>query len=326
MPPVVTDLYLIAEALQFAAGRVEPWADKKDFQERSLEAALSEVLLGTHPRIQLTPRRNLEGVTVPGWNPPPGAVDLTAELEGRFAFFELKVDNIGDAVWDIAKLACLITGRDNSVAIAAVAARESAWARDRSRAGLFEPLAGDDPSQRWETRFLIEAYRSEWRKALTGNPRPLRLPTAVILTPLGRWSVPEYPEYELRAVAIRAADQELALDGGWPIPDSRTISDDSLQLDDVPDADAALGTILRFAITSNGYTNFGNSERLSVDATRAYEHWQQTGAIPDSLRELRSFLFFHQRAAHFGFGLDEVYVRALVDGIRTRVASRPLAG
>jgi hypothetical protein len=318
----VKDLYLVGEALSVAASRVEPWPGKKDFQERSLEVALSLALRDLDPETEPVPRRKTPETLVPGWDPQPGAVDLVAKFAGQSLFFELKVDDIGDAVWDIAKLACLISDREENAAVVAVAARESAWERDRTRAGLFELPAGVETSEEWEMRFLVATYASEWKKALSYNPRPVRLPSGVVLRVLGRWSVPAFPGYELRAAAVTAWGPELMLSDGWPVPDPRTISDDDLEPHRIPGSDADIDDIRHFAITSNGYTNYGNSRRLSDAATRAYDQWKQTGNVDGSLRELRSFLFFHQRAEHFGFGLDEPYVRAVTDEIRARVESQ----
>jgi hypothetical protein len=316
-----------AKALGLAASRVAPRPGKSTFQERSLEDALVEALRELAPGLEPAARRHVPELQIPEWDPQPGAIDVVAKFgDSGWLAFELKVDDIDDSVWDIAKLASLRAAHpDDTVAVVAVAAPRDPWQRDQGRAaGLYDPTASRPASQAWEMRFLIHEYERSWRRALTYNPRPLRLPSIVHIWFLGAWAVPAFPGYELRAVAVDATEQDLILSDGWPVPDPKTITDEDLTLGDIPEPDAELHRLLLFAVTTNGYANYGNAERLGAFATQTYERWEQAGELPESLAELRSCLFYHQRADHFGFPLDESYARQVVGQIRTLVKAQDL--
>ena len=67
-----------------------------------------------------------------------------------------------------------------------------------------------------------------------------------------------------------------------------------LALDVVPRGHApSWMEIAQFALTFDGYAVMG--ERLGEIANLAAERWRQTGQLPESLVELRAYLFFEQR-------------------------------
>lgn len=300
-----------ALALEKAAASVRPAPDDNGFQERRLEEALVAALRDlTHAEVVA---RRRDRLSVPGWDPQPGAFDVVVNADQR-VLFEIKIDDIDDSVWDITKLASFASAHPDDCAVVAVAARDAAWARDAKKAGLYEtPASGD---QAWNTPFLFDAYERSFRRALTYSARPHRLPGTIYLRPLGAWRVPAYAQYELRALTVAALDHYIDLKDGWPAPGCGTISDAQLAATDVPDPASDLHRLLAFAATANGYDRFGNPERLQHHAALAYERWRATAELPSSMGELRSFLFAAQRADHFGFAPDERYVRALIEKIR----------
>lgn len=300
-----------------------PKAGTTTFQESSLEKALVEALAERLPQAELIARRKISGLTFPCWDPQPGPIDVVARAsDAESLYFEIKVDDIGDSIWDLAKLASLLTERQHDRAIVVVAASGSAWQRDDARAGMFEAPHGELTDRAWDMRFLISAYERRWRRALGYRPRPHRLPKTVYLAPLGAWPIETFRGYELRAASVTAFDMDLLLCEGWPLSDPRTVDDDDLREQDVPEANAELGEILLFAVTTDGYRNYGTSERLSRFAAAAYDEWKETSELPSTLHELRSFLFYHQRGDHFGWPIDEAYARASVRKIRALLAER----
>ena len=120
----------------------------------------------------------------------------------------------------------------------------------------------------------------------------------------------------------------------------RHISNEALTIADIPEVgdcwDVALS---RFALSYDGYRCIWTSthpdgslpnsnERLKpADLKRfaqpAHEHWSTTGALPSAtLDELRTFLFWEQRAHHWQNLFKEPdlpFIRALCAKIRSRL-------
>lgn len=84
---------------------------------------------------------------------------------------------------------------------------------------------------------------------------------------------------------------------------------------EVPNEDSPLIEIFKFASTTySGYDRHGGVQGLQKLGNAAFDRWRATGALPESLDELRAALFFQARAAHFGSDPDaddERYVRSL---------------
>lgn len=95
------------------------------------------------------------------------------------------------------------------------------------------------------------------------------------------------------------------------------ISNDQLQLEQIPSDDASFSELCQFAHTFNGYKAFGSFEACARIANRA-EH--------SSLDHLRACLFFEARRwRHFGEspeGEALAYWRELVSKIRELVTAR----
>jgi hypothetical protein len=313
---------LVSEALGRAAGHVAPAPTDKGFQERRLEDALVESLGELVPDAEIVARRGVPALAPKHWNPLPGAFDVVVSTDELRLLFELKVDDIGDSVWDIEKLACVPEDLGYTC-VAAVAARHREWERDRVRSGIYTPIEGEVIDRSWSTRFLIEAYESEWQRALTYNPRPLRLPSTISMAPIGVWELPAFADYQLRAVRVSSLDDcyRVELVDGWPAPPGRhEIADSDLRAEDIPASDAPMEELLFFAGTTNGYDRCGSPERLQSLAADVQTQWLTTGELPESLRQLRSCLFALQRADHFGFTPDEKFLRALVRRIGEAVS------
>lgn len=305
----------VPAVLARAATLVAPHPSKATFQERSLEDGVKDALLEVLPAPEFMARRRIAGLKVRGWDPQPGSVDIVIGSPPDAALYmELKVDDIQDGVWDIVKLASLVSDRPESSAVIAVAAVGKSWQKDCARTGLFDTSPASE-GETWETRFLIREYAGALAKGLTYRPRPHRVPRVIGVSPLGAWPVSAYPTYELRAFTVSAFDSDLVLVDGWPQPIDIVIADEDLAPEDIPDPSGDLVAILHFATTSNGYVNFGNRSRLLAFAGEAHRRWRDTGELPPTLKELRSFLFALQRADHFGFPIDERFARALVGRI-----------
>lgn len=93
------------------------------------------------------------------------------------------------------------------------------------------------------------------------------------------------------------------------------ISNEALQLSDIPAADAPFEAVERFAYTFNGFARLGSFEACAEVANERRH---------DTLTELRACLFFEQRRwQHHGDSPDEEaeeYQRDLVERIRAKLA------
>lgn len=94
------------------------------------------------------------------------------------------------------------------------------------------------------------------------------------------------------------------------------IPNHALQLADIPTPEADTSTILRFALTFDGYLHCGSFEQCAEIA-------RATG--PKTLSELRATLFFHQRTAHHwsawtGDEEQHATLARLIGAIREKVA------
>lgn len=95
------------------------------------------------------------------------------------------------------------------------------------------------------------------------------------------------------------------------------IANGDLRLEKLPRNDADWETIQRFALTFDGYSHWGSFDRCAEIAESQRR---------ETLTDVRTCLFFEQRRwRHYGEEPDEraiVYIRALLEDIRTRVAAR----
>jgi hypothetical protein len=104
----------------------------------------------------------------------------------------------------------------------------------------------------------------------------------------------------------------------------RTIADADLSPQDVPALDADWNSIASFALTFDGYDYWGSFKACGEVANAAAVAFIEHRALPDSLTELRTCLFFEQRRAqHVGVPDSETmeYLRALVEAIREKVVA-----
>ena len=89
----------------------------------------------------------------------------------------------------------------------------------------------------------------------------------------------------------------------------------------IPGDRASLGTIMKFALTIDGYRALG-PERLAKVANMC----RASGRLPDDLTALRACLFYEQRSLRHleqaPSAKDMRHIRALVRAIRRRVLAR----
>jgi hypothetical protein len=93
-----------------------------------------------------------------------------------------------------------------------------------------------------------------------------------------------------------------------------------LRREHLPGATDDQMTWIHFALTFDGYEEKGGFDTCASFADATRKHWQQTGALPDDLSDLRAALFFEQRRWRHSdeqpFTDDEWrYWRALVHAI-----------
>ena len=101
------------------------------------------------------------------------------------------------------------------------------------------------------------------------------------------------------------------------------IPNDRLRAVDVPSSGSPWAEVWPFALTFDGYAW---SDECGDIANGIQQEYRESGGFREDLTldEVRASLFFSQRAwRHFGETPDDeamVYIRALLDAIRSRVA------
>lgn len=91
----------------------------------------------------------------------------------------------------------------------------------------------------------------------------------------------------------------------------------------VPGPEAPWSEVWRFALSWNGYIRHGAFEAVAEVAKAARDGWKESGVLSQNLPELRTALFFEQRAyrhsdqmlagpAQGSEGPEEEYLRALL--------------
>jgi len=101
------------------------------------------------------------------------------------------------------------------------------------------------------------------------------------------------------------------------------IANTDLGENDLPPIDADWMRIAEFALTFDGYSHWGSFDRCADVGNRWAKAYAERQALPESLADLRTCLFFEQRRwRHYGWEPDEQamrYIRALVEAIRGKV-------
>jgi hypothetical protein len=96
----------------------------------------------------------------------------------------------------------------------------------------------------------------------------------------------------------------------------------------LPEPNAEWDALQIFALTFNGYDQWGSSEKCAELSNQCLALHRKEGVLPETLKELRTCLFYEQRRwRHFGDDPDSptlVYLRALIEAIRVRVRDQQL--
>ena len=97
----------------------------------------------------------------------------------------------------------------------------------------------------------------------------------------------------------------------------------NLKEDDIPAADAGYHQITSFALTFDGYEAWGSFRRCAEIANHWADVYARRQELPNSLKELRTCLFFEQRRyrdSRYGPSDQAIdYIHALVGKIRHKV-------
>jgi len=100
------------------------------------------------------------------------------------------------------------------------------------------------------------------------------------------------------------------------------IPNDELSDDNLPGPEADWRDISYFALSYDGYSRLGSTKNCGKLANAAKARFEESGAVPDSMDDLRVCLFFEQRRwHHFGQHPDGdtlIYIHALMDAIREK--------
>jgi hypothetical protein len=315
-----------------AAGSARPADGDKSFLEKRLSKSVVEGLESVFGGQLVRECRKL--VPLPGWSPQPGPIDVavvTSTNEPRVAF-ELKVDDVEWTLWDAYKMisATELDICDAGYLVVAMPAKE--WKRARECVELFrEPARGEGRLSEWYSSWLFREYAKSWSGLLAGGTGRLREVADLITTTwIGRWRMAHYPGYELRAVRVAAFPdgRRLEFEGDWPTEPrgmEGLIPSSLLQRDDLPGPDAPEHDLQAFALTFDGYREFGSTQRLAGIANAAIERWRISNDVPTTLDVLRGCLFFEQRRwHHFGESFDDLtmlYIHDLIAAMRHQLGA-----
>ena len=106
------------------------------------------------------------------------------------------------------------------------------------------------------------------------------------------------------------------------------ITNFNLSENDLPPQNVEWSTLQLFALTFNGYNHWGSFEKCAEISYRYSEQYREKHLLPESLTDLRTCLFFEQRACrHGGHDPDAetmAYLHAIVEAIRIRVRNKLL--
>jgi len=341
----------IAAALARAAEQVRPQEGDKSFLEKRLAEAFATSLADGYFRPELVVRdKKLQGSHLPGWDPQPGTIDvaiITPATEPRIVF-ELNVDDVEWTLWDIYKMVAATELPTVEAAYLVVAGPPKLWTSQRDCVELFDldySATEQVDSVDWYSRFLFSEYRRAWAELLEGGTgRIQRVPEAIVISALGRWPLPGYPAYELRAIRVwpsHVKDGRLNFADEWPAPpppppepqydwSPRIIPTAALTLSDLPTADAPERAYHHFALSYNGYEEMGTTRRCGRIANQSIQRWRETRKLPPTIEEVRACLFFEQRRwHHYGYGFDEetlTYLRELVAELGNLLEARHAPG
>jgi hypothetical protein len=159
-------------------------------------------------------------VEMANWNRQASQVDLVVGGSGAAPALvaELKVWDIGDQLFDLAKVCCLLAAGARAAFLISVARQASDF--DRLPGGeLFPALEAE--VRRHDFVTLIGTHRDEWRRHVgKGAPEPTAVPAGVITTGVAAGiGIDAYPGHSARAAQVTIADATpIPLDDGWPRP------------------------------------------------------------------------------------------------------------
>lgn len=216
---------LFAAAIPEAAALIKLNDERTSFREALIEQALAKELEARGAHVWLSGHLTLNNP--PGWHGPMKKWDMEVtlpETRGASVLVEAKVDDVGDTLWDLFKLASAQRQDWIERAYLAVAATARQWEGTGDCVALFAP----EPEVRmWETRELIADYGKAWASLLGprgGAAKPIQLPAKLRTRFIARGEVGAFPGYELRVIAVEpesGTDTELLEldDEGLPHPD-----------------------------------------------------------------------------------------------------------
>jgi hypothetical protein len=214
MASVVLD-GLVGRLAGATAAHVAPSGKGGGLRERDIEAGIVSAAREILPEWLAVAQHKL---SVPGWEPVPGRLDLSLTAPaGSRLLFELKVNHVDQALWDLVKLLSLTESTPAGRGYLAVAAPTRTWERTGDCVGLFTPSAG---AREWNAGWMFHTWWKAWCDLLDGGRgRPLRVPALVRTALVAQVALPTAPGgYELRVTSVAPVEDAgwLVFDGDWP--------------------------------------------------------------------------------------------------------------
>lgn len=188
----------MAAAVQHAAAEVVVDPARGTF----LEARLEDALIAGWQTAGGEPSRARVQLTVPGWDPQPGQTDwvATAPSGELVAIAELKVTDVEAALWDLLKVAAILTEETAATGYLVVATSPSKWERAEV-SDLFATPPGETAT--WWTGDLLLRWAASWRWLLSGGrARPVRLPGRLRTTVLADAPTEHIAGHSLRCLKV----------------------------------------------------------------------------------------------------------------------------
>jgi hypothetical protein len=206
---------LVGRLATATAAHVAPSGKGGGLRELDVEAAVLSAAREVMPEWLPVARRR---IPVPGWQPQPGGLDLLlTSPAGSRLLFELKVNHVDQALWDLVKLLSLMEATPAGRGYLAVAAPSRTWERAGDCIGLFMPSAG---AREWNAAWMFDTWWKAWCDLLEGGRgRPQRMPARVRTALVARVALPTAPGgYELRVASVAPVEDAdwLVFDGDWP--------------------------------------------------------------------------------------------------------------
>lgn len=199
----------IAGSVPVAAAKIEQRVlarGSSRAREEDLRGGVAQELREQHELVLTEPK-----LPVPGWTENLGGFDIALVVDNALVVAETKWGSLRESMWDILKLASVLSVPRVSASVAIYGAPPRQWQKPGTCAQLFEDREVLVPK-------LLEALPQDWTVNLAGSrARPLAVPMMIRLDLLNTTTVEVLgTQWEVRTVAVACDRTTATLHDGWP--------------------------------------------------------------------------------------------------------------